>query len=103
MLSGKFAFKTMTTLGESPKAFSSWYKSLIFADVVLLDDLGKEKLTERCEVELFNLIEERSQHCRPVIVTTNANGQTLEDRFDDDRSGPFLRRVREFCDSVPFV
>ena len=71
--------------------------------MVLLDDLGKEKLTERVECEPFNLIEERSQHLRPIIVTTNTTGDTLESRFDDDRAGPFLRRVREFCEPVAFV
>jgi len=60
-------------------------------------------MTERCETELFNLIEERSQHLRPLIVTTNTVGDSLEDKFSDDRSGPLLRRVREFCEPVSFI
>ena len=103
LLAGRFAYNCMTLLGKSTEAFADFYQGLIAADVVLLDDLGKEKLTERVECELFSLIEERSQHLRPIIVTTNTTGDTLESRFDDDRAGPFLRRVREFCEPVAFV
>ena len=103
LLAGKFAYQVMTLLGESTSAFAAWYEGLIAADIVLLDDLGKEKMTERCETELFNLIEERSQHLRPLIVTTNTVGDSLEDKLSDDRSGPLLRRVREFCEPVSFV
>lgn len=103
LLAGRFAYNCMTLLGKSTEDFANWYQSLIEADVVLLDDLGKERLTERTEVELFNLIEERSQHLRPMLITTNTSGDSLEARFDDDRAGPFLRRLREFCEPVPFV
>ena len=65
--------------------------------------MGSEKFTPRCETELFNLIEERSQHLRPLIVTTNTVGDSLEDKLSDDRAGPFLRRIREFCEPVAFI
>jgi DNA replication protein DnaC len=40
--------------------------------VLLLDDLGKNKMTERAELELFDLLEHRTSHELPVIWTANA-------------------------------
>lgn len=41
------------------------------ASHLLLDDLGKGKLTDRAEAELYDLIEHRSAHRLPLILTTN--------------------------------
>lgn len=81
---------------------SGWIKEAMKADVVLIDDLGKFKLTERVESELFGLIEHRTSWQRPIIVTMNATGQELESRMSADRGAPLLRRLREFCEPVAF-
>ena len=43
LLAGRFAYNCMTLQGKSTEAFADFYQGLIAADVVLLDDLGKEK------------------------------------------------------------
>jgi len=38
---------------------------------LILDDLGKQKFTDRAETELYDLIETRTSHLRPTIWTAN--------------------------------
>lgn len=79
----------------------SWYKDrLVDADVLLIDDLGKCKLTERAEADVFDIFDRRFSAGRPVIVTTNFVGDTLAAKFSPDRGPAFVARLREFCDCI---
>ena len=69
-------------------------------DVLMLDDLGKAKLTERAEAELFGLVEHRIANLKPLIVTTNFVGAKLSDKLSEDRATPLVRRLREFNECV---
>lgn len=74
-----------------------------FCTVPLLafDDLGKERLTPRMESDLFAIIDERTSNLRPTIITTNYNGTTLLDRFNNKETGEaLLRRLREYYYAV---
>lgn len=66
------------------------------ADILLLDDLGKQKFTERAEMELFDLLEYRTSHLLPTIWTANAGKGELKQMLSPDRGGPILRRLIEF-------
>ena len=68
--------------------------------VLLLDDLGKNKMTERAELELFDLLEHRTSHELPVIWTANAGKQALKQMLSPDRGEPILRRLSEFTKIV---
>lgn len=68
--------------------------------VLLLDDLGKQKMTERAELELFDLLEHRTSHELPVIWTANAGKQALRQMLSPDRGEPILRRLAEFTKVV---
>ncbi|NBR91550.1 MAG: ATP-binding protein [Rhodobacteraceae bacterium] len=74
-----------------------------FCSVPLLafDDLGKERLTQRLESDLFAIIDERTSNLRPTIITTNYNGTTLLERFNNKETGEaLLRRIREYYHPV---
>lgn len=47
-------------------------------EVLLLDDLGVEKGSEATEQELYAIVHERWERCRPTIVTTNLTPSQLE-------------------------
>ena len=68
--------------------------------VLLLDDLGKQKMTERSELELFDLLEHRSSHELPIIWTANAAKGDLRKMLSSDRGEPILRRLSEFTNIV---
>ena len=79
-----------------------WLGKVATADLVFFDDLGKLKMTERAEVELFGVIERRCAAELPVIVTTNDTGDSLASRMTDNRGPALIRRLREFCDPIQF-
>ena len=64
--------------------------------VLLLDDLGKEKLTERTASVLTGLIEEHTSKCRPLLWSSQYNSAELIARLGDDRGKAIVRRLREF-------
>lgn len=65
--------------------------------LLVIDDLGKERLTARMESDLFAIIDERSSNKRPTIITTNYNGNGLSERFSNGETGTALvRRLKDY-------
>ena len=50
------------------------------ADMLVIDDLGKDKGSEWNDEILYEVINSRYEHCKPVIVTTNKTPAELEAR-----------------------
>lgn len=74
-------------------------EGLINCPFLVLDDFGKERLTERLAVDLFALIDERTADKRPTIITTNLTGQLLEAKFaavEPNLASALVARLREF-------
>lgn len=69
--------------------------SCIRVDCLLIDDLDKMKLTDRVEADLFHVIEERRRAQRPMFVTLNAKGATLETMMSENAAKPIINRLRE--------
>jgi len=78
----------------------SQMKSFHAAALLLIDDLGKCKMTERCEVDFFDLLEHRTSHQLPTLWTANARGDQLLALLSADRGEPILRRLAEFSHVV---
>lgn len=70
------------------------------ADILYIDDIGKEKYTERVESEFHDLIETRTANLRPILWTANNNGTGLEAMMSPERGAPILRRLREFTEII---
>lgn len=71
----------------------------IKADVLLLDDLGKEKLTETVERDFWHIIEERQRFGRPIVLTMNHGKEFHLERMSMDRAS-MINRIDEECDVV---
>lgn len=57
---------------------------LLDADVLMIDDLGAEPLMENITItQWFNLINERQNHDRGTIVTTNLKENELRERYTE--------------------
>lgn len=80
----------------------TWLEKITATELMFFDDLGKLKLTERAETELFGLIERRCAACLPMIVTTNDTGDSLAARMTENRGPAMIRRLREFCSTITF-
>lgn len=71
--------------------------------VLMIDDLGKEKATAAVGALLWELLDARYQHNRPVILTTRFAGEALRDRFNEPYLGDDIRRrLNELCVGVKF-
>lgn len=72
---------------------------LINLNLLVLDDLGKERLTPRMESDLFAIIDERANNMKHTIITSNYNGMSLQERFNSDETGvAIVRRLRDYYD-----
>jgi DNA replication protein DnaC len=79
----------------------SLLKDIKKARALLIDDIGKEKMTERYETELWSLLEERTSNLKPTLYTSNFNLEQLHKRFSPDQSLAMVRRIMDFCKEFP--
>ena len=79
-----------------------WARRLGEVEVLVLDDLGKIKLTDRAEAELYGIIERRYGAMKPTLTTTNDTGDTLAERMTDGRGPAIIRRLRETSEVIVF-
>ncbi len=93
-----------TLLGRIRETYSSGSQeseheimdSLINADLLIIDDLGKEQTTDWVLEKLYTIINARYEDCKPLIVTTNLSVNDLEDKIGDAA----VSRIIEMCDGV---
>jgi DNA replication protein DnaC len=70
------------------------------AEVLVLDDLGKGRMTDRSESELYDLLEYRTSRKMPTIWTSNSDARGLIAMFSKDRGDAIIRRLAEFSTIV---
>jgi DNA replication protein DnaC len=71
------------------------------AKVLVLDDFGKEALTDFALERMFALVDERNARLLPTVVTTQYKGGRLIDRLalngDVDTAKAIVSRLRQDC------
>jgi DNA replication protein DnaC len=76
------------------------------ADLLVIDDIGKEKVTEWSLETIYNIINARYESLKPTIITTNYNQQQLIGRWtlkgDNSHGMAIISRFREMTKAVPF-
>ena len=81
--------------------YDSFMTQLENCGLLVVDDLGKERFTERYEISIFQIFEKRFANLKPIIFTTNYRGEEFKARFSDSANyEPFSRRVNEFMDRI---
>ena len=65
----------------------------INCDVLIIDDLGKEKPSEWVLEKLYYIINERYEHNKPIIVTTNFSENQLIDIFSVGKKNLRLKQL----------
>lgn len=104
-----FADDLAASYGGDAGSAERWMKAIERAPILLIDDLGKEKLTERVESTYYRIVEFRKGHKLPLYFTGNMNGDDLIEKwqrnaqaqgFWSDRAEPIVRRLREMTDSI---
>jgi hypothetical protein len=77
-----------------------WFNNIAGADILFLDDLGKGFWTENTEAVWFDLLEHRTSHGKPVIVTTNYTGDELITGSRSNATAYAVRRLRDYCELI---
>lgn len=96
------AVELQRQLSEAARDIKS-IKHLTHCRVLLIDDLGKEKLTASVAALLWELIDSRYANRRPMVITTRYGGADFEARFGDSVLGVDIRRrIAESCEPVMF-
>ena len=93
---GSFADELLEVI-RSDRNFRRWKKEITAVPVVVIDDLFAEKLTERTEAALFEVLDERIANLRPTLVTTQVTGREAKERFHSPkRCEALYARIKEF-------
>lgn len=77
-------------------------KELYDVDLLIIDDLGKEKPTEWVEEKLYTVINERYENYRPIVVTSNLKLEEIEQRLENC-GGAIVSRIIEMCRGIKIV
>ena len=68
-------------------------EELIAAGLLVLDDLGTEKVTHWTREILFDVLDRRLSLERPTVITSNLNLDDLERRLTNEKDDPYGERV----------
>lgn len=102
VLDSMAGLKYAAKFAEGSDKVESWIEGFIKADLLFMDDIFKNKLTDSFEGAIFTLIDQRIQQMRPTITTSNDTGKTLAARMTEDRAEPLIRRMREHSQTIIF-
>lgn len=72
------------------------------ADLLILDDLGKQRNTAYGLEQLFSIVDTRYQSNKPVVVTTNLTTQEMMEERDSSYSAVY-DRILEMCHPINVV
>jgi hypothetical protein len=98
-----FSHEVSVLFGSGGGRGEAFIDRLTEVPILFVDDIGKGRLTDRVESEFFHVIETRTAHLRPTILTTNLNGQALRLMWSADRAEPLLGRFQEFFQTVALI
>ena len=87
---------------RSERSYRAWKRKVTQASLLVIDDLFSEKLTERCEASLFEILDERICNYRPTLITTQVTKREGLKRFHSlKRAEAFYARINEFFQIIP--
>lgn len=73
---------------------------LMKANVLIVDDLGKEKLSAAVAPLIWEVIDSRNNHRLPTLISTRFRGSSFVDRFSDPILGEDVRGRIADCSRV---
>ncbi|MFB5193166.1 ATP-binding protein [Alicyclobacillus fastidiosus] len=74
-------------------------RQLTRCDLLIVDDLGKEKVTDWVEQMVYELINTRYENNKSLIVTTNMTLTDIRDKYTE-RGAAIVSRILEMCKGV---
>lgn len=82
--------------------WKQWIHLRSYVPILMIDDFGKGKLTERVEEGMFTIVERRSSRGLPLLMTTNHSKGSLQAIMTPHRGPALVRRLGEFCEVLNY-
>ncbi|MFV9511824.1 ATP-binding protein [Tepidibacillus sp. LV47] len=86
----------VSTYHQSEKTILEIINTFTKADLLIIDDLGKEKMTEHTSTVLYQIINKIYEDEKPIIITTNFTSEKLEQNLGE-RGNAIVSRLTEMC------
>lgn len=91
---------------DSDRSETEVIKAYTDADLLIIDDLGKEQCTDWAISQLYTIVNNRYEDCKPIVITANYSFEELErvlvpKGYNDDKVMAIVSRLRETCKPVP--
>jgi DNA replication protein DnaC len=90
---------------DSENAYSRFFEKLASVDLLYIDDLGSERHTDWVVEQLYAIVNERYESRRPMLVTSNADGDVIDagpKQLEDQIGRRTVSRLIEICgDPLP--
>jgi IstB-like ATP binding protein len=77
---------------------ADYARRLVLVDVLYWDDFGQTHLSGAASEMLLHVVEQRTSHERPLLLTSQYSGDALESQFERQQMGTAVRRrINDFC------
>lgn len=97
----QFAYDCSLALRDASLT-EGWLREMMAPDILAIDDIAK-RFTEATQQGFFDVLNRRTTHLKPIIITSNCSGGTLEGMIKDPQlAGPTRRRIKQFFEPVTF-
>jgi DNA replication protein DnaC len=108
-----FAPKLLTRIrqtyqeAETENAYAHFFERVTSVDLLYIDDLGSERRTDWVVEQLYAVVNERYENQRPMLVTSNADGEIIaegQQQLEDQIGRRTISRLIEICgDPLPLL
>jgi DNA replication protein DnaC len=90
---------------EQENAYARFFERVTSVDLLYIDDLGSERRTDWVVEQLYAVINERYENQRPMLITSNAKGEIIDEgqqQLEDQIGRRTISRLIEICgDPLP--
>jgi DNA replication protein DnaC len=81
---------------DAKEEFDELFTRAINCDLLVLDDLGSEKMSESADEVMFELIDTRTEEWRFTVITSNCSLRTIAGTFMPRNQAKMEARLRQF-------
>lgn len=82
-ISSNFFSRLMDYKMNDIREYNNMLRMVNDVDLLIIDDLGAENLTESRKEEIFNILNNRVYSKKPIIISTNLNLKEIKDKYSE--------------------
>lgn len=102
IVNGNRLREIVSIVTESNHRYSVELRKVARSELLILNDPFKVKLTDKIEEALWEIVDERYEWARPIILTMNGVAANIEPLLSPDRGKALFRRLREENQTIHF-